>query len=147
MQHSKIPVSDEKKPDEKQRQEQAAQLEQRLNDPEWRPLAEYIRKKLGDQFMLDPNELLCLVHGSTRRPWFPWPAPYLCAIPKLLAVLSRHGPKVGRLSLDEVLDGRREKRKRPTAERNAIWKRWHDEDKIGPVKISRRWQEQTGEIV
>lgn len=38
--------------------------------------------------------------------------------------------------------GRREKRKRPTAERNATWKRWHDEEKMGPTEISKRWREQ-----
>jgi len=138
---SRAPAPDEKKPDDKQAQ--GALLDQRLNDPEWRPLAEHIRKNLGDQFTLEVDEVLCLGHGTFRRPRFPWPMSYPCTVSKLLAILSRHGPKVGRLLVDDLMGDRREKRNRPTAERNAIWKRWHEEDKLGPTKISQRWWKET----
>ena len=138
---------DENKSDDHKPQEQVACLEQRLNDPEWQPLAKHIRKKLGEEFTLDVNDLLCLVHGSTRRPRFPWPMRYSCTTAKLLAALSPHGPELGRQLLDEVLDDQREKRKRPTAERNATWKNWQVEEKMGPTEIARRWRELTREIV
>jgi hypothetical protein len=136
---------DDKRPDESQRQEQAARLEQRLNDPEWRPLAEHVRKKLGDQFTLHWAELRYLAHGTNN----PCPLPFSLrfTVPQLLAVLSRHSPKLARRLLDAVLDNRHEKRKRPTAERNATWKRWHDESGIGPAEIARRWKRETGELV
>src|SRR5712692_9323745 len=101
---STAPAPDEERPDERQRQEHAARLEQRLNDPEWRPLAEQIRKKLGDQFTLDLDEVFYLVHGTAGRPRFPWPVPWTCTVSQLLAVLSRHGPKVARRLLDTVLE-------------------------------------------
>jgi hypothetical protein len=136
----------EKRPEERRRQEQAARLEQRLNDPDWRPLVEYVRRQLGDQFTLDAEELLYLVHGR-KGLRLPIPMPQRCNVAELLAVLSRYSPKLARRLLDEMLDGRREKRKRPTAERNTLWKRWHDEDNMGPTEIARRWKTETGQVV
>ena len=133
--------------DEKQRQEDAARLEQRLNDPEWQPLAAYIRKKLGEEFTLEIDELLFLVHGATQTLRVSWPWPWPGSVARLLAVLSRHSPKGARRLLDTMLAGRREKRKRPTAERNAIWKRWQDEEKLGPAAIAQRWWEETHQRV
>ena len=40
-----------------------------------------------------------------------------------------------------------EKRERPTAGRNATWKRWHEEEGLGPTKIARRWKKKTNEAV
>jgi hypothetical protein len=91
------------------------------------------------------GEVYYLIHGWEHT--LPLPVSVQLTVPKLLAVVHRHGPKVARTLLDDVLDDRREKRKRPAAERNATWKRWHEEDNIGPTKIARRWREQTGEEV
>jgi hypothetical protein len=136
---------EEKQADASQRQAQDAQLEQRVNDPEWRPLAEHVQKKLGEQFTFHWGEVHHLIYGT----WNPCPLPFLVTytVPELLAVLSRCGPRGARRRLDEVLEGRREKRRRPTAERNATWQRWHEEEGIGSVKIARRWKEETGEVV
>jgi hypothetical protein len=138
-------AAEEQKPDDSQRQEQAARLERRPNDPEWRPLAEYIRKHLGDQFTLHFGELTYLIHGTKN----PVPLPYVLtlAVPQLLEAMSLAGPKVARRRLDAVLAGRREKRERPTAERNATWMRWHDEDEIGPTAIARRWNKENDDAV
>jgi hypothetical protein len=135
-----------KRPDKQPTREHAERLEQRLTDPEWRLLGEYIRKQLGNQATLDTEELLYLVHGRNGMR-LPWPMPRRCSVAQLLAVLSRHGPQVARRLLDEMLDARREKRKRPTADRNKLWKRWHDEDKIGPTEIAKRWKAETGQVV
>jgi hypothetical protein len=142
---STAPAPEEKKPDDSQQEEQAARLEQRRCDQEWRLLAEYIQKKLGEQFALHWGELHYLTHGT----WNPCPLPYwvMFTVPQLLAALSRNSPKEARRLLDVVLDNRHEKRQRPTAERNATWKRWHDEDGLGPTAIARRWKEETGECV
>ena len=145
--NSGAPLSDENRSIDQKRHEQDAVLEQRLSDPEWQPLAKHIRKRLGEEFTLDINGLLCLAHGSTRRPRFPWPMRYSCTTAKLLAVLSPYGPELGRQLLDEVLDDQREKRMRPTAERNATWKKWQVEEKMGPAEIARRWRDQTGKKV
>jgi hypothetical protein len=134
---------DQTESNERRRQEEAARLEQRLNDPEWQPLATYIRKKLGEEFTLDYDELLYLVHGAARTQPVGWPGAWPGNVARLLAVLSnRYTPKGARRLLDAMLAGRREQRKRPTAERNAIWKRWHDEDKLGPAAIAQRWWEE-----
>jgi hypothetical protein len=139
------PAPEEQKPDDSRQQEHAARLEQRLHDPEWRPLAEYIRKKLGEQITLHWGEVHHLIYGT----WNPFAPPYRVTftVPALLAVLSRHSPKGARWLLDDVLENRHEKRQRPTAERNAIWKRWHDEDGLGPTRIARRWKQETRKCV
>jgi hypothetical protein len=49
--------------------------------------------------------------------------------------------------LDAMLAGRREQRKRPTTERNALWKRWQEEEQLGPKEIADRWWQQTHEKV
>jgi hypothetical protein len=85
------------------------------------------------------------VHGTVNP--CPLPFPVHLTLAQLLAVVSRHGPKVARTLLDDVLNGRREKRQRPTAERNAIWKRWHEEEGLGPAAIASRWEEETGDVV
>jgi hypothetical protein len=104
---STAPVPVDKKPDDGHQQEQTSRLEQRLNDPEWRPLAELVRKKLGEQFSLHWGEVHFLNYGTRN----PCPLPYWVTftVPQLLAVLSRHGPEVARLLLDEVLDDRHAK--------------------------------------
>jgi hypothetical protein len=129
------------------RQEHAVLLEQRVNDPEWQPLAKYIRKKLGEEFTLNYDELLFLVKGAHRTPRVMWPGEWPGTVARLLAVLSRRSPKWGRQLLDAMLAGRREQRKKPTEERNALWKRWQEEEQLGPKEIADRWWEQTHEKV
>jgi hypothetical protein len=122
-----------------QREEHAARMEQRLSHPEWQPLAKYIRARLGEEFTLSYDELLFLVKGAHRTPRIIWPGEWPGTVARLLAVLSRYSPKGARQFLERMLAERREQRKRPTADRNAIWKRWHDEDKLEPKEIAERW--------
>jgi hypothetical protein len=143
------PTPEEQKPDDSLQRKHATRIEklfnELFNDPEWQPLAEYIRKKFGEPITLHWGQVRRLIHCSLtgRLP----PNLVTITIPELLALLSLWSPKRARLLLDDVLDNRHEKRQRPTAERNAIWKRWHDEDGIGPTAIARRWKEETGECV
>jgi hypothetical protein len=141
---SSAPKPDAEVPDNRRRQEEAARMEQRLSDPAWRPLAQYVRKKLGDQFTLSLADVYYLVHGR-KDPW-PMTGGLQFTVAEFLAMMSRCSPKTARRLLDALLDSQREKRARPTAERNARWKRWHD-DGMGPTAIAKRWRQETGEVV
>jgi hypothetical protein len=129
---------------ERQRQEHAARMERRLNDPEWRPLVEYVRKKLGDCFELHWEEVHYLVHGNVN----PSPLPYTVrfTLATVLQVLSPLSPRLARRRLDDVLNGRKEKRERPTAERAKRFTAWAEEGK-GPSEIARLWKRETGQVL
>jgi len=127
---------------DKRRQEHAVLVELRLSDPEWQPLAKYIRARLGEEFTLSYDELLFLVKSAHRTPRIIWPGEWPGTIARLLAVLSRYSPKGARQVLGRMLAGRREQRQRPTADRNTIWSRWHDEEKLGEEEIAERWWEE-----
>jgi hypothetical protein len=131
--------------DDQHRQEEAARMAQRLNDPEWRPLAEYVRKKLGDQFALHAGEVYYLVFG--RKDPCPLQASLDFTVATFLAMMSRYGPTAARRLLDAMLGSRREKRARPTDKRNETWRRWHEEQGMGPTAIARRWNEEAGDAV
>src|SRR5215472_18621307 len=75
---------DEVESADQRRQEHAALLEQRANDPEWQPLAEHIRKKLGEEFTLSYDELFFLVKGAYRTPRVVWPGEWPGNVARLL---------------------------------------------------------------
>lgn len=128
-----------------ERQRHLAQLEQRLKEPAWHVLVEYTRKKLGDPITLWLDELMPLIHPTTRpvRSQFAW----TCSATYLVAVLMvRYDPKIARNRLDDLIDARRPKRKRRSQSKHERWRHWRAIGKSWQ-EIQHQHQQETGEVV
>jgi hypothetical protein len=92
---------------------------------EWLPVKELIRTSLGDPVTLTMSELEYLKHPTSR------PGPCLLtmewefSIDQVLRVMGQW-PMGAKQLINDVIAGRREKRRRPKAETHRNWRDQHD---------------------
>jgi hypothetical protein len=109
---------------------------------EWLPVKKLIRAKLGDPVTLTVSELLYLKHPTTR------PGPFLItmewefSIDQVLRLMSQL-PAGAKQLINDVVAGRREKRRRPKAETHRNWKDQHDQG-TSYQRIAAKHHKETG---
>jgi len=112
---------------------------------EWLSVKELIRTMLGDPVTLTMSELEHLKHPTLR------PGPCVLAmewefsIDQLLRVMGQL-PMGAKQLINDVIAGRREKRKRPKTETHRNWKDQHDKG-MGYERIADKHHRETGQKI
>lgn len=112
---------------------------------EWFPVKKLIRAKLGDPVILTMSELLYLKHPTTRPGLAQLNMEWEFSIDQVLRVMGQSPTGAKRL-INDVIAGRREKRKRPKAEMHRNWKDQHDKGR-SYQQIADKHHKETGQKI
>src|SRR5258708_39750078 len=110
---------------------------------EWLPVKKLIRAKLGDPVILTMSEVLHLKHPTTRPGPFLMTMEWEFSIDQVLRVMSQ-SPTGAKQLINDVIAGRREKRRRPKADTHRNWKAQHDKG-MSYERIADKHNRATGE--